>query len=80
MTQNEIVNKLKDIKPVLYDRISVQRIGYFGSYARNEQTRKSDIDILVEFSKPIGWEIRFNIFEYRLAKKGEGDWEKGRLG
>jgi len=27
----------------------VNRIGLFGSYVRNEQTRRSDIDILVDF-------------------------------
>ena len=31
---------------------SVKRIGLFGSYARNEQTRRSDIDFLVEFREP----------------------------
>jgi len=29
----------------------VRRIGLFGSYVRNEQKRKSDVDILVEFEK-----------------------------
>ena len=30
----------------------VRKIGLFGSYARNEQTARSDIDFLVEFSEP----------------------------
>lgn len=29
----------------------------FGSYARNEQTSESDVDLLVEFNGPIGIEI-----------------------
>jgi predicted nucleotidyltransferase len=29
------------------------RIGIFGSFARNEEQRDSDLDILVNFSKPI---------------------------
>lgn len=29
----------------------------FGSYARNEETEGSDIDILVEFSSPVGFEF-----------------------
>lgn len=33
-------------------RFSVRRIGLFGSYARNQQRRGSDIDFLVEFDKP----------------------------
>jgi predicted nucleotidyltransferase len=29
----------------------------FGSFSRNQQTEQSDIDILVEFSRPIGMEF-----------------------
>ncbi len=29
----------------------MKRIGVFGSYARNEQTRSSDVDVLVEFAE-----------------------------
>jgi predicted nucleotidyltransferase len=63
MQQKEIKKKLKNLKPFLSDRFSVERIGYFGSYSRNEQTDKSDIDILVEFRKPIGWEF-FDLQEF----------------
>jgi predicted nucleotidyltransferase len=35
----------------------VEKIGVFGSYLRNEQTELSDIDILVEFKKPVGFEF-----------------------
>ncbi len=55
LSRNEIETKLKNLKPMLSDKYSVVRIGYFGSYSRNEQTESSDIDILVEFGKPIGW-------------------------
>ena len=53
--QPGIVNKLRQLKPVLDQRFSVERIGYFGSFSRNEETVHSDIDILVSFKKPIGW-------------------------
>ena len=33
-------------------RFSVRRIGLFGSYARGQQHRGSDIDFIVEFDKP----------------------------
>jgi uncharacterized protein len=56
-SQQEIENKLRSIKPFINKKFSVNRIGYFGSYARNEQTSQSDIDILVEFAKPVGWEF-----------------------
>jgi predicted nucleotidyltransferase len=53
----EIENKLKELKPVLYRKYFVKKIGYFGSYSRNEQKESSDIDILVSFRKPLGWEF-----------------------
>ena len=33
-------------------RFAVRRIGLFGSFVRGEETKKSDIDILVEFEDP----------------------------
>jgi uncharacterized protein len=35
----------------------VEQLGYFGSFATGDQTNDSDLDILVEFSKPLGWEF-----------------------
>jgi uncharacterized protein len=52
----ELERKLIKLKPILSEKYFVERIGYFGSYSRNEQSAESDIDILVDFSKPIGWE------------------------
>ena len=53
----EIEHELKEALPLLTARYHVRRIGLFGSYARGEQSETSDVDILVEFSAPIGWEI-----------------------
>lgn len=57
LTRADIENKLRKLKPELADKFHVSRIGYFGSFASNSQTDKSDLDLLVEFSKPIGWEF-----------------------
>jgi uncharacterized protein len=57
MNQTDIENLLRNLKPILSDRYSVEKIGYFGSYSQNEQTEASDIDILVDFRKPIGWDF-----------------------
>ena len=51
----ELEKKLRALKPELSAGFHVDRIGYFGSYARNEQTPDSDIDILVSLSQPLGW-------------------------
>lgn len=39
---------------LLKDKYSVKNLGVFGSVARGESTESSDIDLLVEFSQPIG--------------------------
>ena len=57
LTKLEIEHKLQAIKPVLTDKFHVSSIGYFGSYSTGQQNEKSDLDLLVEFSEPVGWEF-----------------------
>jgi predicted nucleotidyltransferase len=47
----EIVAYLKKNKRFFYDRFGVTRMGIFGSFVRGEQTRSSDIDMIVEIEK-----------------------------
>ncbi len=56
-TKNDILAKLREIKPILYRNYSVTEIGLFGSFAEGDFSEESDIDILVELEKPIGWKI-----------------------
>jgi hypothetical protein len=49
MTKNEILNKLSENKIYIEQNFEVDKIGLFGSYAKNKQTDESDIDIYVEF-------------------------------
>lgn len=69
-TINEIKRQLETLKPILKDKYQVETIGIFGSYTRGEQTRKSDIDILIEFTKDaqIGF-CKFLELEEFLTKK-----------
>lgn len=55
ITKNDILDKLRDLKPILYKDFSVKEIGLFGSFSDDSYTESSDIDILVELEKPIGW-------------------------
>lgn len=49
MTNKEnIIATLKLYKPSL-SKFGVRDVGLFGSYVRNEQSDKSDIDLLVDF-------------------------------
>lgn len=52
---NEIFAKLKELKPYLKKEYGVSKIGVFGSFSNETATDSSDIDILVELEKPIGW-------------------------
>lgn len=51
-TLEEIKTKLEELKPILKERFQVETIGVFGSYSREEQKKKSDVDILVTFVEP----------------------------
>lgn len=46
--KNEIMRKLKEIKPILERDYNITEIGLFGSYLRGEQNQNSDIDILLD--------------------------------
>ena len=45
---------LHQMKPELASKYHVSSIGLFGSVARQDFTQNSDIDIIVDFSAPIG--------------------------
>lgn len=51
-------------KPEIQKRFKVKEIGIFGSYRRGQQKRKSDIDVLVEFSEPVGLFEFMDLEEY----------------
>ena len=48
---------IKELKPELEKKFHVSSIGVFGSVARNDSSENSDVDIIVDFSQPIGIEF-----------------------
>jgi len=50
----EIKKIIAEHKDELTRKYKIREIGVFGSVVRGEQTKKSDIDILVEFSESVG--------------------------
>ena len=44
---NQIIEKLRELKPVLKDKFGIEEFAVFGSVARGEDTNNSDIDIAI---------------------------------
>lgn len=61
----EIKEMLQKHKCEFKEQYGLKEIGIFGSYVRGEQNEKSDLDILVELEKPIGF-VRFFKLENTL--------------
>jgi predicted nucleotidyltransferase len=62
---------LTQLKPELMEKYFVNSIGLFGSIVRDDFTENSDVDIIVDFSKPIGIEFidLADYIESKLSKK-----------
>ena len=67
----KIEKVLKENKEHIKIKFYVEKIGVFGSYSKGKEKPDSDIDILVEFNGPIGWDfIELNEYlEHILGKK-----------
>ncbi len=63
-TIKEIIEKHRQ---EISEKYHVSEIGVFGSYSRGDQEDDSDIDILVSFSKPVGF-IKFMRLEFYLSE------------
>ncbi len=66
LTREKVTEILRKKYPYLVSKYGIRRIGLFGSYAKEEQTEDSDIDIVAEFEKPIG--LKFIEFTEYLEK------------
>jgi predicted nucleotidyltransferase len=56
-TIEEIKKILREHKKELKKKYKVKDIGIFGSYVRGDAQEMSDVDILVEFEEPVGFEF-----------------------
>lgn len=59
--------QIKASKKFLQEKYGINEIGIFGSYARNEQQEKSDVDILIKSEKALG--LEFLSIKYYLEDK-----------
>ncbi|MFQ6126797.1 MAG: nucleotidyltransferase family protein [Candidatus Heimdallarchaeota archaeon] len=69
-SSEQILRLLKKELPYLQKTFKVKRIGIFGSRVRGEQTEKSDIDLLVEFEKPLGFFAFIELEDYLSKRLG----------
>ena len=52
MNRDEVLNILRTHKTTLAERFGVVELALFGSFARDQSTSESDVDILVRFNEP----------------------------
>lgn len=57
LTKDLIVQLLQREQAYLASEFGVSKIGLFGSYVNGHPDETSDIDILVEFKRPIGFQF-----------------------
>lgn len=66
MTREEVQRRLRAERPELVT-LGVRSVEIFGSVARGESTPDSDVDLLVDFDRPIGLFHFFRV-QRRLAE------------
>ena len=66
--KQDLLEQLHQELPYIQEAFGVKTIGLFGSYARDEATPQSDVDLLVEFAHAPTF-ARFMQLEDYLAEK-----------
>jgi predicted nucleotidyltransferase len=71
MDKDEIIHLMRENFNVLATEYGVSRIGIFGSSVRGTISETSDLDIVVEFNRPIGFKFNqlVRYLENLLGKK-----------
>ena len=62
-SKKKIAALLNEKRDYLAAEFGVQKIGLFGSYEKGTASAESDIDLVIEFSRPIGFRF-FALAEY----------------
>ena len=64
MTRDELLQIVREHKPVLRERFGVMSLSLFGSFARDEGRDESDVDVLVEYDGPATSKSFFGVLFY----------------
>jgi len=57
MNKEEALRKLQHLLPALKSKYPIEKLGIFGSVARGDAHAQSDLDLVVLFNGPIGWDF-----------------------
>jgi hypothetical protein len=63
LTRERVLELLRAEYPFLAAEFGVRKIGLFGSFAKGRSDETSDIDMVVEFDRPIGFRF-IELVEY----------------
>ena len=69
LTREDILTFLRENKERFAEKYGVTKLGLFGSFARNEATEESDVDICVEVAEPT-YDVMFYLWE-EISEKTE---------
>lgn len=57
LTKSEVTRILQDHQSYLASEFGVSRVGLFGSFSRDAYDEASDVDLVIEFERPIGFQF-----------------------
>lgn len=72
MRREAVLEALAARLPVIGSRFGVRSVALFGSHARDEAGPESDVDLLVEFSRPPSFSDYMGLIEYLECELGTG--------
>ncbi|MFA6292661.1 MAG: nucleotidyltransferase family protein [Victivallales bacterium] len=52
-----VISILKKEHPYLLKEYGAKKLAVFGSFAKGKQNKHSDVDIIIEFNKPVGFKF-----------------------
>lgn len=64
MNREEVLDILRTHKPTLAERFGVTELALFGSFARDQASERSDVDILVRYDGPATSKSYFGVQFY----------------
>lgn len=91
-TKEDLLRTLRDQLPYLHERFGVEEIAVYGSFIRGTHTEKSDVDLIVRLSRPLGLEFvslaqyleevlgrSVDLATYETLQRSKGDPRRKRI-